>query len=458
MLKKFILPLLLISSSKVSAQTPAPAKTPDSIEKMFSEELNTVRGINTNRDEREHRLLVDSLIERLDVGDVNQRYEASLLLEKEARRADITVLIEALKKYEALPEVHIPIIRALGSTKDAAALEPLRFEFNKGNSEVQLAVIDALAKIPDDTVVNMLADILSTGDVVPVHVAAAASLGKIGGDRALYALNAVRESLQAGAEKTAVDWALRYASGEISSKRIDTDIEEGRQQIYYYKGMTYYGYRPAFRKDAPKDSWLIVCIHGSELNFEETVDLCRPVAKQYKTSLLVPFFDPINFPDFREFNIRGPRSDRRLLELVEHMGQYGQVKSKEIYLIGVGDGGDFANRFVFFYPERIARAAFTTTFFYPFDSKQYFPAGLKQTPLAPDLKADFYKVIKTDFAFILDPYQSGKKDFKLFLEGLSQFVSKSQTSSRIRIRRLNERDDSAAAIVKNATEFLFPNE
>ena len=88
-------------------------------------------------------------------------------------------------------------------------------------------------------------------------------------------------------------WAIRYANGEIPVKRIDSELEEGRQQNYYYKGMIYYLYRPAFRTDAPKSSWLLVCLHGTELNYEQTIDLCQPIAKQFKTSLLVPFFDAI---------------------------------------------------------------------------------------------------------------------------------------------------------------------
>lgn len=450
----FLFSVFLFASTLSFAQTP---KTPDSIEKMFSDELNSVRGISKEpQGEREHRALVDALIDRLEVGDENQRYEATVLLEKEVRPSDIPLIVDALGRYDNSPEAHLPLIKALGATKAQAALEPLRDQFNRGNVDTQVAVIDALAKIPDERIVNMLADILASGDIVPVHVRAASALGKIGGDKALYALNAVTENLKPGAERSAVLWAIRYANGEIPEKRIDTELDEGRQQNYYYKGMIYYLYRPAFRVDAPKASWLLVCIHGSELNFEQTIDLCQPIAKQFKTSLLVPFFDPINFPEYKTFNLQGVRSDKRFLEILDHISAKAEIRTREIYMLGLGDGGDFSQRFTYFYPDRIARAAFNSTFFYPLDTSQYFPLGLKTTPLASDLKFDIFKVIKTDFMYILDPYQGGQRGFKQFNTALEGYTSKSQHPHRIRGKELSEKENSIEGSIKVGREFLFP--
>jgi pimeloyl-ACP methyl ester carboxylesterase len=173
-------------------------------------------------------------------------------------------------------------------------------------------------------------------------------------------------------------------------------------------------------------------------------------------TLVVPFFDPVNFPEYETFNLHGMRSDKRLLELLDHLGERAEVRTKEFYLIGLGDGGDFVQRFAFFYPERIARAAFTTTFFYPLEVKQYFPIGLKSTPLAPDLKVDFLKIIKTDFAYILDPYQGGQKEFKTFQSQMQEYVLKSQHVPRIRYRELTDKNNSMEGVLRVAKDFLFP--
>lgn len=445
-------------SSSAISQTPGP-DTPGSIEKMFEEELQIVRGIRKEpQSEREHKSLIEALIDRLEIGDANQRYEAGVLLEKEVNKSDIPILVDALKNHSSNFEFQLPVIRALGATKDPSILDPMRYEFNQGDVQVQLAVIDAIAQVPDDFVANMLQDILTTGDSIDVHIRAAAALGKIGGDRARYVLGSVADRYKDGPERRAIAWSRRVISGEISEKRTDVDIDEGRQQNYYYKGMMYYAYRPAFRKDAPKDTWLIVCVHGKELNLEEVVDLCQPLAKQMKASLLVPFFDPINFPEFDKFNLRGIRSDRRFFEIIDHLGNRADIKTREVYLLGFGTGGDFSQRITYFYPDRIARAAFTSSFFYPLQVDKYFPDGLKTTPLAPDLKVDLLKVTKTDFAFILDPYQGATKEYKGFLNSLIDYTSKSQHSTRIRMRQLQEKNNSIGDVFNLGKAFLFPRE
>jgi len=426
---------------------------------MFAEELNTVRGLKSApKTDREHRSFMDALLERLAVGDENQRFEAGVLLEKEARPTDVPLLSAALAQHKTELAIELPIIRALGATKSSSAIEPLRSTFNSGNAIEQIVIIDALAQIPDQIVVNMLADSLVTGDNDAVHVRAASALGRIGGERAVYALNAVADTMKGTSEKMAARWALRIATKDVTTDRIDTDIDEGRQQNYYYKGMMYYVYRPAFRKDAPKDSWLLTCIHGADLDFEAIIDLCQPIAKQVKATLLVPFFDPVTFPEFDSFNLHGIRSDKRLFELVDHLGKHAEVKTKEIYILGFNAGGDFAQRLTYFYPERIARAAFNSTFFYPLAVEAYFPNGLKTTPLAPDLSVDFLKVIKTDFAIIMNPYQPNSKEFRAFLNSLSDYARRTQHTTRVKLRTMSEKGNNIGETAEIGKNFLFPKE
>ena len=207
----------------------------------------------------------------------------------------------------------------------------------------------------------MLVRVLRKADDEELRKRAASALGEIGTTQAEYALRTSLANLEdmVGA-KNAAFWALKKLRGEIDEQRVDTEMPVGRRLELFYKGTRYLFYNPAYRRGSAIHKvglrpWLLVCVHDKDLRIDELFNICWKAGKKRQMAVLAPYFDNITYPNYGDFNIHGLRSDKRLIEIIEHVGKYGSLNVREFYMFGYGTGGDFIQRFSLNYPKRIAR-------------------------------------------------------------------------------------------------------
>lgn len=432
------------------------AQGTSSIDQMFEQELNQVLGKEISiEDETRRTKTVEELLSYLASPDELVRYEAEQLLKKLARPQDLSRLLRALSDNSPRPDSQVAIVNAIGVLGDSIALTSLKREYSYGKKEVQLAILNALGNIKDDTIVSFLSDALQNSKDDDLEQAAIRSLTKIGDERAKYTLESSFSSMTAGPTKITAQWALDGLKGKRDLARTDHDFFQGKPQVLFYKGMQYHYFRPTTLQRDERNPWLIACIHGEDLRPDETFQTCLGLAKQYRVALVTPFFDPMTFPEYENLNIHGERADKRLFELVDFLAAENGITAREIYFFGHGKGGEFVERLTLAYPERVARSAFYTAKYMNLDPEVYYPFGLKTAPIAKDLRFDLNRIIKTDFAILVDPKVAAGKSYKTFYAQTLDFAESNEMSSRVRPRILSSSTMTLQKLWDEAAKYLF---
>ncbi len=104
---------------------------------------------------------------------------------------------------------------------------------------------------------------------------------------------------------------------------------------------------------------LLVVIHGSRRTAEVYRDLCRDFAETQNLIVLCPLF-PIGIPTMEDTGgykfllDNGIRYDQILLSMIDEVGKKYPVDIDKFYLHGFSGGGQFTNRFLYLWPERLA--------------------------------------------------------------------------------------------------------
>lgn len=411
--------------------------------------------------------LMQAVLKRMDSSDLKTRLEAGLLLRDIARSSDLAMLLELLKKGNILDK-QLFIIDTLGRLGDPRAATALRFEIENGDPLAKRAAASALGKLEFDWPIPILAQQVlkdSTREIVDEKLAmrAVTAMGEIASQRAIDSLKSVisrNRSATIGINNASY-WALRKAEGQIPDDKLDTEIEIGRQLQLNYNGYEYFFYVPSASASLYDKPWLLICVHDTDREIKALFDACWKKGKELRMAVLMPYFDVMRFPDYGEFNIWGKRADKYLLKLIEHVGTYAAVNTKEVYLYGSGEGGDFVQRFSMAYPDRIARAAFSSINYTTPQENLLFPIGIGINPLAEDLKIDLLKFIKSDVAVIslktanINAIQS-ERYAKDYLQRLNAFSAKNAVRSRIATRSVSALGiDSQSTVLQKASAYLF---
>lgn len=419
------------------------------------------------RDFQSHNALIDAILKRMDSSSLKVRLDAGILLRDVARASDLTLLLDVLKKGNILDK-QLFIIDTLGRIGDPRAGKALRFEIENGDPIAKRAAISALGKLEFDWPIPVLAkEILKDPrrEVTDVRLSmrAAAAMGEIGSSRAIDSLKSViaRNRNAVLGVKNASYWALRKAQGEIPDGVVNTEMQIGRQLQLNYKGYEYYFYVPSASTSLYGKPWLLVCIHDYDREVKAIFDACWKKGKELRMAVLLPYFDMMRFPDYGDFNIWGKRSDKHLLNLIRHVGKYANINTKEIYMYGLGEGGDFVQRFSMAYPKRIARAAFASTNYTTPQENLLFPVGIGVNPLASNIEIDLLDFIKTDVAVIslkgsnINVIQQDRFT-KDYLDRLEKFAAKNAVRSRIAKREVRSSNNNLQApVFLEASKYLF---
>jgi len=106
-------------------------------------------------------------------------------------------------------------------------------------------------------------------------------------------------------------------------------------------------------------SSLLVVIHGSRRTPEKYRDLLAGFAEQQGLVVLCPLF-PVGIPvpeetgGYKFLRQMGVEYDRILLSMVEEVGDRFAIETERFFMHGFSGGGQFAQRFLYLYPERLA--------------------------------------------------------------------------------------------------------
>jgi pimeloyl-ACP methyl ester carboxylesterase len=104
---------------------------------------------------------------------------------------------------------------------------------------------------------------------------------------------------------------------------------------------------------------LVVVQHGTGRTAAEYRDAFSEFAERHRCVVLAPLFpaglvDPDDLHNFKFIEYRGIRFDRALLDIVEEAGERFNAATGRFFLQGFSGGGQFAHRFLYLHPERLA--------------------------------------------------------------------------------------------------------
>jgi poly(3-hydroxybutyrate) depolymerase len=104
---------------------------------------------------------------------------------------------------------------------------------------------------------------------------------------------------------------------------------------------------------------LVVMQHGTERNAAIYRDHMRSFADENRAVVLAPLFpagiiDPDDLHNYKFIDYRGIRYDQALLAIIDEVAARHPIATERFYLHGFSGGGQFAHRFLYLHPDRLA--------------------------------------------------------------------------------------------------------
>lgn len=128
-----------------------------------------------------------------------------------------------------------------------------------------------------------------------------------------------------------------------------------------------------------KDSKLLVCIHGISRRYKQQIRLLMKYASKNDTVLVAPYFSDRHYHSFQRHDVGsdGLRSDQVLDNILNDISNRHDINANKFDLFGFSAGAQFAHRYAYRNPDKIARLTICAAGWYtlPKFSKQY-PYGL----------------------------------------------------------------------------------
>ncbi|KAI1440705.1 alpha/beta-hydrolase [Annulohypoxylon stygium] len=104
---------------------------------------------------------------------------------------------------------------------------------------------------------------------------------------------------------------------------------------------------------------LLVCVHGTRRYVHDLYDLA-PFADSTGCAILAPLFPagldgPNDIDSYKLLRSKSLRSDLALLSMLDEVAvRWPDIDTQKFFLMGFSGGGQFAHRFLYLYPERLA--------------------------------------------------------------------------------------------------------
>jgi pimeloyl-ACP methyl ester carboxylesterase len=109
---------------------------------------------------------------------------------------------------------------------------------------------------------------------------------------------------------------------------------------------------------------VLVAVHGTGRDVERTRDRFRALAEEQGLIVVAPLFpagldDPDDLHNYKFLEYSTIRFDLVLLRILDEVTQRWNARTSEVLLCGHSGGAQFAHRFWYLHPERVAAAAFS---------------------------------------------------------------------------------------------------
>ena len=137
------------------------------------------------------------------------------------------------------------------------------------------------------------------------------------------------------------------------------------------------------------DAPILVAVHGISLNSREYARAFAPLAEERGVVVVAPRFESPAFRDYQRLGRShlGERADLALHRLVAQVRRRTGTHGERIHLFGRSGGAQFAQRYAFAHPERVASVVVASAGWYAFpDRKRSYPYGIRPNARLPGVR------------------------------------------------------------------------
>ncbi len=361
-------------------------------------------------------------------------------------------------QWRLLRALGIRGIQAAGPVAAAIVKDSERIEGVRQAAAYTIADLGAKAHAP------ALLDAARNAPEPLTRIIAAGAFYRLVGKGALHDLNRLLARETDPYAREHLDW---FAQLIRNGDTFVTRPRPGEIVACARSGTRYLVYAPTdYGQGAPHD--LLISVHGTFGSADRYMEIVRERADAENMMVVAPWFDAATFPSFDNLNLDNigigqPRSDLRLLEIVDALGAYTSVNTEKLYLYGHSKGGQFVQRFVFAHPDRVARAAPCASGIYLAPEEEtkggygeMFPYGAEPNPFAPDL-ADrtFEGLVAAPIIFFVGTQDPRLLDAHRFVRESQLRAHKEGYIPRIEVRLLPDVGHDGSQTFPPAADFLF---
>lgn len=157
---------------------------------------------------------------------------------------------------------------------------------------------------------------------------------------------------------------------------------------------------------------VFVSVHGVSRNAREHAVSFAPYCEKYGVVLVVPIFSQDQFPDYQRLGREGKglRADLALDAILAEVAATTGAAAAHFHLFGYSGGAQFAQRYTFAHPHRIAGAVIAAAGWYTFpDPSLRFPYGIRPTRKLPGARFDAEEFLSVPMTLIVGASDGGER-------------------------------------------------
>ncbi len=407
-----------------------------------------------------------SLVASLRVEARHDRVRALHELVTYFTEGDVPALLGVLEDPAVSVRIQWRLLRALGmrNVQEAGPVAAAIVTDPERVEGVRQAAAYTIADLRAKAHAQALLDAARNAPEPLTRIIAAGAFYRVMGKGALHDLNRLLASETDPYAREHLDWFTQLIrNGDTFSTR----PRPGEVVACAQSGTRYLVYAPTdYGQGAHHD--LLISVHGTFGSADRYMEIVRERADRENVMVVAPWFDAATFPSFDNLNLDNvgiglPRSDLRLLEIVDALGAYASVNTEKLYLYGHSKGGQFVQRFVFAHPDRVARAAPCASGIYLAPAEEtkggygeMFPYGAAPNPFAPDLATrTFEGLVAAPIVFFVGTQDPRMLDAHRFVRESQLRARKEGYIPRIEVRLLPEVGHDGSKTFPPAADFLF---
>jgi len=151
---------------------------------------------------------------------------------------------------------------------------------------------------------------------------------------------------------------------------------------------------------AAENCRVLVLVHGISRNVRLLVESIWPLLRDKSVILVAPLFEETRCSDYQRLGRsgKGPRADLTLQCILNDVRRLTGWAGRKVLFFGHSAGAQFAQRFLFAYPQSVERAALSCAGCYTFPTNVPYPRGIRPTPLLPGVRFEPLRFLRVPTA------------------------------------------------------------